>query len=282
MESETLQSDSAVVVDGARDGLARQVWETARSAWAESPKGGKDEALESALRTCAEAYPELLPGVFQRGIDSSRPAPEQRAFAGQLVRLAEHDPGQAADIYRELVKRTDRKPGVVTAALGAVEMMRERDPDTFALLIAETKVVLGVESAEWKKARSLLFDGSHSGYAAHNVIEPALRSENEVVRRMTARHLLPELTTKAQYGREILDMIEDRLGQDDDSLTVRACVAHLPEVYDRRPGQARRIAESAYGHSIAVRETVVRAMTEAGMADKLPIGQGFSEDLRLV
>ena len=266
MEGEQRQPGLTHAIDGNRDTAVEQAWEVAREAWADSPKGSKDEALGAVLETCADSGFDLLPDVIRRGMDPSRPVSEQRAFAGQLAWLAERDTDQAAEIYRELVKRTDRKPGVVTSALGGVETMRERDPDTFALLVAETKVVFGVDCVEWKKARSLLFDGSHSGYAAYNVIEPALRSENEVVRRMTARYLLPELATKAEYGKEILDLIEGRFRAGDDSIVLSACVRVLPTVFDCRPGQARRIMDAACEHeSTDVRETTHRVKVESSL-----------------
>ena len=159
----------------------------------------------------------------------------------------------------------------MSAALEGIIPMREADPETLALLIAETMVTADRGSGEWKKARSILFDSSHSGIAAYEIIQPALRSGRREVRRMTARWLLSELATKAQYGNKILDMIEERLGNDDDQVTVRGCIAQMPVVYARRPGQARRIMVMAmeYPHD-SVQEALIRAMHRAGMADKLP------------
>lgn len=268
------QPETVRYIENVSEG-AVSVWVAALDAWSSAPKDERNEALSAALKVCADSNPDLLPDVFRLGIASYRPLVERRAFAGQLGLLAEHEPHRVRALYQAIIQG-EPKPGMVTAALdGGVSALREHDPDSFALSIAETMLTFPKGSAEWKKARSLLFDGSHSGYAAYEVIEPALRSKEEDVRRMTARYLLPELVTKAQYGKEILDLIERRLDEHSDPMTVMHCVTQLPAVYDRRPGQARRIVSKAWQYPDSsgtemVRDALIDSMRQAGMADKLP------------
>ncbi|HEY8108525.1 MAG TPA: hypothetical protein VIF43_00735 [Patescibacteria group bacterium] len=271
------QSDAESPVDRVLvSHAAERAWEDAHIAWSDALQGDKGETVRESLGVCVEHAPGLLRKVLEQGVALERPLAEQRAFARQLDLLAEHDPRSAEALYRDIVMRDGGKPTVVTAALEGVGEIKEIHLETFAMMIAITLSKFAEGSIEWKRARSLLFGGSHSGQAAVDPITEGLRSEREDIRRLTARWLLPELAKKKQLGTTILDLIEERLEVDRDPVTARHCVEQLPAVFGRRPGQARRIVTKAWHYpdptgAEAVRDALVRGMHRAGMADKLPV-----------